>query len=146
VVPVTSPSVTENVSLASTTVSPLIVTVTSCDSPAAPVKCMLVVSSVQSVFKYDLSSGLCSAALNPPCTAASTLTENTTWKSLFEIGRASCRERDDTPAAFLIVQKTEAPVVNAASCVAMVPGTSPSVTEHVPLASYTMTHLKLTVT
>ena len=46
VVPVTVPSPTVNVSLASTTVSPLIVTDTSCDSPAVPAKCSVVVTSV----------------------------------------------------------------------------------------------------
>ena len=46
VVPVTAPRLTENVSLASTIVSPLIVTVTLCDSPTVPAKCSVVVSNV----------------------------------------------------------------------------------------------------
>ncbi len=46
VVPLTAPRFTVNVSLSSTTVSPLIVTDTSCDSPTVPAKCSVVVFSV----------------------------------------------------------------------------------------------------
>ena len=78
-VPVTSPSVMENVSLSSTMSSPTIVTTTFCVSPAVPVKDALVPATETSV-PSAVPSADAYATVRPPSTSAlSVITALTFW-------------------------------------------------------------------